>query len=276
MFGVAIELSLDDFKRIAEYPKSVLAGIFSQFFILPALTFLLVLLWQPSPSIALGLILVAACPGGNISNFFSLQAGGNAALSVTLTAFATLMAVVATPFNLQFWGNLYPPTAALITQVNLDFTEALKAVFVVLGIPLVAGVLIKQHYPYWAHRYGKLIRKISIFIFIAFILIAFGANYQQFISYIAMVFVLVMIHNALAIAAGFGFATMLKLPFPDRKTLAIETGIQNSGLGLLLIFTFFEGLGGMALVAAWWGIWHMVSGLLMSFIWAPKTALSKV
>lgn len=268
MFGVALELVPQDFKRIAQYPKSVLIGFISQFVLLPALTFLLVLVWQPLPSIALGMILVAACPGGNVSNFFSLQAGGNAALSVTLTAIATLMALVATPFNLQFWGSLYPPAVVLLQQVEMDFWEAVKAVFIVVGIPLALGLAIRQFFPAQTLRFYPYIRKLSILIFLFFIVAAFASNFQNFLQYIGLVFVLVLVHNALAIGSGFSLARLSRLPFRDQKTIAIETGIQNSGLGLLLIFTFFDGMSGMALVAAWWGIWHMVSGLIMARLWS--------
>ncbi len=270
MFGVALALKIEDFKRIAEYPKAVLVGITCQFILLPLFTFLLVYIWQPIPSMALGMIMVAACPGGNVSNFFSLQSGGNAALSVTLTAFATMMAVVATPFNLYFYGSLYEPTASIIQNVNLDFAEALKTVFVILGVPLVAGLLIRQQNDVWAEKYGDLIRKISIGIFIAFIILAFSSNYNNFIQYISYAFILVAIHNAMAFSIGYFTASFAKLGQADRRSIAIETGIQNSGLGLLLVFTFFNGLGGMALVVAWWGIWHLVSGLAISYFWSSR------
>jgi BASS family bile acid:Na+ symporter len=270
MFGVALALKVDDFKRVAEFPKAVLIGILSQFILLPMFTFLLVYIWQPIPSMALGMILVAACPGGNVSNYFSLQAGGNAALSVTLTAFATMMAVVATPLNLYFYGNLYEPTAAIIQNVNLDFAEALKTVFVILGVPLVAGIVIRQQNEDWAEKWGELIRKFSIGIFIAFIILAFSANYDIFIKYISYAIFLVLIHNTLAFSIGYFTASAAKLNLADRRSITFETGIQNSGLGLLLVFTFFDGLGGMALLVAWWGIWHLVSGLALSYFWSSQ------
>ena len=107
MFGVALGITINDFKRLFKNPKIVFVGVLSQFLVLPIATFLLVILLKPHPSLALGMILIAACPGGNVSNFFSKMAGGNAALYVSLTAFATLICIVMTPFNLQFWGSLY-------------------------------------------------------------------------------------------------------------------------------------------------------------------------
>jgi len=128
MFGVSLGITIDDFKRLFSSPKVVLVGIFSQFILFPVLTFLLITIIEPYPSIALGMIMVAACPGGNISNFMTQLSGGNAALSVSLTAFATLVAVLMTPINLAFWGNLYEPTAQILKTVELDPFELIKLV----------------------------------------------------------------------------------------------------------------------------------------------------
>ena len=107
MFGVALDIKFENFEEIIRKPKSALVGIISQTFLLPAFTFLLVLLLNPTPTIALGMILVAACPGGNISNFISSMARGNVALAISLTAISTSMAVFFTPFNFAFWGGFY-------------------------------------------------------------------------------------------------------------------------------------------------------------------------
>ena len=120
MFGVAIGITLDDFKRLFNNPKILFTGVFSQFILFPVLTFLFVTLLKPSPSIALGMFMVAACPGGNISNFMTQMAKGNAALSVSMTAFATLISVIMTPLNFQIWSNLYEPTSEILRTVEMD------------------------------------------------------------------------------------------------------------------------------------------------------------
>lgn len=268
MFGVALDLSPGDFKRLWQNPKSSLLGIFSQFILLPALTFLLILVINPHPSIALGMILVAACPGGNISNFMTHLARGNAALSVSLTAFATVAAIFMTPFNLQFWGNLYEPTALILNTVSIDPWEIFQTIALILGIPLILGMWWRSFRPGSAKMLSKWLKPFSILIFIGFVGVAFSLNLQVFIKVIHIVVFIVLIHNGLALGTGFAVASLFNLSNEDRKTLTIETGIQNSGLGLLLIFTFFEGLGGMAIVAAWWGIWHIISGLLMGWYWS--------
>ena len=267
MFGVALDIRMSDFIRLIKQPKILFVGILSQFFLMPALTFLIVYLVAPQPSIALGLIMVGACPGGNISNFLSKMAKGNSALSVSLTAFATLAAVIMTPFNFHFWGSLYEPTQAILQQVSLDPYSLYKLIALILGIPLVIGMLVRHYQPKAADKMSKLLKPISILVFMAFVVIAFSGNLDIFLKYIHYVLFLVIAHNLIAYALGYFTATGFGLSQNDRRTIAIETGIQNSGLGLLLIFEFFHGLGGMMLLAAFWGIWDILSGLLLAYYW---------
>ncbi len=272
MFGVALGITMNDFKRLLQNPKMVIAGILSQFLVLPALTYVIIRLVEPAPSIALGMMMVAACPGGNISNFMTHLARGNTALSVSLTAFATFLAMFLTPLNFQFYGNLYPPTAAILKTVALDPFELVKLVVLILGIPLILGMWLRYLKPEMARKWSKLLKPFSILFFIALIILAFSKNLDVFTEYVSQVMYLGISHNLIAILAGLAIATLFKLPFKEQKTIAIETGIQNSGLGLLLIFSFFGGLGGMALIAAFWGIWHIVSGLLLAGYWSLSTS----
>ncbi len=274
MYGVALDLSVNDFKRILSIPKPVFVGILSQFAVLPALTFLLILLINPLPSIALGMILVAACPGGNISNFMTHLAKGNTALSITLTAFSTLVAVIMTPLNLAFWGNLYGPTQVLLREVSLSPIELVKTISLILGLPLLLGMTTKAHKPHFALVLQNYLRPISMLIFLGFIIIAFANNFDLFLEYVEYVAWLVILHNALALGSGYLISSFFRLDEMSKRSITIETGIQNSGLGLLLIFSFFEGLGGMAIIAALWGIWHIISGLILGFYWSYKSKIS--
>ena len=271
MFGVALGITINDFKRLLKQPKLVLVGVLSQFVLLPLLTFLLILLIKPQPSIALGMMMVAACPGGNISNFMTHLAKGNTALSVSLTAFATFLAIFMTPFNFQFYGNLYEPTAQILKHVKLEPFELVKLVILILGIPLMLGMLLRQKNENLALKLSRILKPLSIVVFVAIVIIAFSNNLDVFNTYVHHVLLIGIGHNILAILLGFFVAKLFRLSFKNQKTLAIETGIQNSGLGLLLIFAFFNGLGGMAILAAFWGIWHIVSGLLLATYWAKKS-----
>ncbi len=270
MFGVALGITIDDFKRLFKNPKIVFVGVFSQFILLPAATFLAIILIEPHPSFALGMMMIAACPGGNVSNFFSKMAGGNAALSVSLTAFATLICIFMTPFNLQFWGSLYKPTNIILEQVSLDWKDLLKLVSLILGIPLFFGMLIKHYHSEMATKIEKVLKPLSMLVFVALIFVAFSQNLDVFVNYIHHVIFLVIFHNVFAFIIGFYTAKSFGLNKQDTKTISMETGIQNGGLGLLLIFGFFDGLGGMALLAAFWGIWDVFSGMALATFWGRK------
>ncbi|MCK5400739.1 MAG: bile acid:sodium symporter family protein [Flavobacteriaceae bacterium] len=271
MFGVALSITLDDFKILLRQPKLILVGVLSQFVLLPLLTFLIIIVIKPQPSIALGMMMVAACPGGNISNFMTHLAKGNTALSVSLTAFATFLAIFMTPFNFKFYGNLYEPTAQILQTVELEPFDLVKLVILILGIPLVLGMFMRSKKPQLSIKLSKFLKPFSIIVFVAIVIIAFSNNLDVFNNYIHHVLLIGISHNILAILLGLLVAKLFMLSFKNQKTLAIETGIQNSGLGLLLIFTFFNGLGGMAILAAFWGIWHIISGLLLAFYWSSKT-----
>jgi BASS family bile acid:Na+ symporter len=271
MFGVALGISIDDFKRLLKKPKILFVGILSQFILLPAFTFIAILIIEPHPSFALGMMMIAACPGGNVSNFFSKMAGGNAALSVSLTAFATLICIFMTPLNLQFWGGLYEPTNQILKTVSLNPIDLFKLVAIILGIPLFFGMLVKYYHSEMAEKIEKVLKPLSMLVFIALIFIAFSQNLEVFIKHIHHVILLVIFHNIFAYSLGFYTAKSFGLKNQDIKTIAMETGIQNGGLGLLLIFGFFEGLGGMALLAAFWGIWDVFSGIILATYWGRNT-----
>jgi BASS family bile acid:Na+ symporter len=175
-----------------------------------------------------------------------------------------------TPFNFQLYGNLYGPTAQLLKEVALNPLQLLELVLLILGVPLILGMMVRYKFEKLAFKLSKVLKPMSIIVFAAIVVIAFSNNIDVFNAYIHDVLLLGVSHNILAIVLGLLLAKLFSLSFKDQKTIAIETGIQNSGLGLLLIFTFFEGLGGMAILAAFWGIWHIISGLILAFYWSKK------
>jgi len=268
MFGVALDLSVDDFRRVARTPLGAGIGLATQFVLLPAATWVLTMVLDVRPSIALGMILVAACPGGNISNVITHLAGGNTALSIGMTAVSTAAAVVMTPLNITFWGSLNPDTATILRDVHLDPVSLLVTIFTILGVPLVVGMTVAARRPAFAARIRRPMKALSLVFFAAIVLLALHANWDAFLTYVGVVMGVVALHNATALALGYGAARAVGLPGRDARAVSIEVGIQNSGLGLTLIFTFFGGLGGMALVAAWWGVWHIIAGLAVAALWA--------
>ena len=270
MFGVALDLRWSDITRAFRRPKSTLLGLLSQFVLMPALTFLIAYVWNPLPGLALGMFLVAACPGGTISNFMSSMAKADLGLSVTLTAISTLLCLFFTPFNFEFWSSLYPGTQDLLKSVRLDAAELFQTVFLFLILPVVIGMLVKARKPVLTSKIAKPIKWFSMLIFIAFITVAFLNNQDSFIKYANMVLALVVVHNLLALAMGYFVGRVGELGEPASRSLAIETGIQNSGLGLIICFNFFPEIGEMALLCAFWGIWHIISGMVLSIIWSRK------
>lgn len=272
MFAIALDLKPAQFGALIRAPRPVIAGFLAQFLALPAATYLLVLVVQPQPSVALGLILVAACPGGNISNFLSHRAGGNTALSVSLTGLATLAAVVLTPLNIALWGGLYAPTRAILVETAIDPVQVAVTVVFLLILPLALGMALNTLRPALAARIRRPLQILSMVIFVGFIVAALAANWTYFLDLAGLIAGLVVAHNALALGLGFGVATLAGLSARDRRSVTLETGIQNSGLGLILIFAFFNGLGGMAVVAAFWGMWHAVSGLALAVFWGRHPA----
>ena len=285
MFGVALGIKIEHFQGILEKPKSFILGYISQTFLLPAFTFLLVLLLNPTPTVALGMILVAACPGGNISNFISSVAKGNVALAVSLTAATTSTAIFFTPFNFALWGNLYinfynaHGAAELLRPLEIDKYQMFQTVFILLGIPVMIGLFVSKKFPELTKKINKPINRGSLLFFVLMVIAMLSANFSQFTSYVHFVFLFVLIQNALAMATGYFFGKINKVSQIDQRTLAIETGIHNSGLALALIFNpkIFPPemeLGGMAIIAAWWGIWHIISGLALAWYWSRKPVIA--
>jgi BASS family bile acid:Na+ symporter len=270
MLGVALELKLDDFKRIFVAPKAPVIGLIAQFIFLPSFTFLLTLILRPPPSIALGMILVAACPGGNLSNIITYLARGNCAISVSMTAVSTAAAIIMTPLNLALWGSLNPNTVSILRQVRLSPWDVFVTVFIILGIPLCVGLLLSRTFPSLARRVRRPFKIFSLLFFIGIVAAALGINWQHFLRYVGLVFFGVLIHNAVALNLGYWSGRLFRLSEPDTRAVSVEVGIQNSGLGLVLVFNFFEGLGGMAILVAWWGIWHIIAGMITAFIFSRR------
>lgn len=278
MFGVALGIRPSMFKQVFRKPKSAILGVICQMVLLPALTFCLAILMNDwiSPMMGLGMILVASCPGGNISNFISSISRANTELSVSLTAISTGAAIFTTPANFALWGGLYLKSASVaqtLPELHIPFWEIFETIVILLGIPLLLGILCAKYLPKLTEKLKKPLQYISIAFFVVMVVLAFGQNIKAFNQCIKYIFAVVLVHNLLALLIGYTVGTIFSVPRRDRRTLTIETGIQNSGLGLVLLFNpaifgNFPPHGGMLVITAWWGIWHIVSGLATAFIFS--------
>lgn len=279
MFGVALGIKPRTFKDVFASPKSVIVGVLSQWVALPAVTFIIALALSPwiTPMIALGMILVASCPGGNISNFISSLSKGNIELSVSMTAITTAFAPIVTPFNFFLWGTLYSHIISIkadIPTLVIPFMPMLEQILLLLGVPIVLGLLFSRYFPNATKKITKPAQILSVLLFIGMVIVSFSQNFQLFLDNIFYVFFIVLIHNACALGSGFVLGTLARVSTADRRSLTIETGIQNSGLGLILLFNtsifpaeIWHGhYGGMLFITAWWGIWHIVSGLTVAYL----------
>ena len=283
MFGVALGIKPQTFKDVFKNPKSVIVGIILQWVGLPAVTFAIALALSPwiTPMIALGMILVASCPGGNISNFISSLSKGNIELSISMTAVTTAFAPLVTPFNFFFWGSLYSQIIAFksdIPTLVIPFFPMLEQILLLLGVPIFLGLLFARYFPNATKKITKPAQVLSILLFIGMVIVSFSQNFQIFLDNIIYVFFIVMLHNASALATGYFGGKLARVPEADRRSFTVEIGIQNSGLGLILLFNpaifppeIWHGhYGGMLFITAWWGIWHIVSGLTVAYFFRRK------
>ena len=283
MFGVALGIKTQTFKDVFRNPKSVIVGLLMQWIGLPAVTFIVCLILNPviTPMVALGMILVACCPGGNISNFISSLSKGNIELSVSMTAVSTAFAPIITPLNFFVWGNLYSQIVSIRAQIptlHIPFMPMLEQILLLLGVPIVLGLVFAKYFPNATKKITKPAQIISILLFIGMVIVSFSQNFQIIVDNIIYIFFIVLLHNDCALSTGYLGGTLAKLPQRDRRSLTVEVGIQNSGLGLILLFNpaifppevWHSHYGGMLLITAWWGIWHIVSGLTVAYLFRRK------
>jgi len=266
MFGVALDIKVSHFTQLINQKKAVFTGLFTQFLLLPIFTVVLVSILPISNGMALGMLLVAACPGGNVSNFFSQMARGHVALSVTLTAFSSLAAFIITPLNFILCVSLVPSLSGELKSFEIDFISLMINMVSILLIPLLLGMWVSAGYSSLSKKIAGPIRILSMIILTAFIVIAVVNNKEGFAAYLGDVFWVVLLHNGSALILSYYFSSLLKNSEAVNRTVAIETGIQNSGLALILIFNYFDGNTAMAVVAAWWGVWHLISGFAFSAV----------
>ncbi|MEW6768929.1 MAG: bile acid:sodium symporter family protein [Pseudomonadota bacterium] len=270
IYGVALDLKVADFVEVFRKPVAPLSGLLAQLALLPAVTWAITMLLKPQPSIALGMMVVAACPGGNISNLITHMARGNTALSISMTGVSSVLAIVTTPLNILFWAALNPDTAALLRQVSIEPLSFLGQTMAILGIPMALGMLTVAYLPKLADFLRRPLQILSFLFLVAFIGGAMLTNSKYLSTFVLAILPFVILHNAIAVGLGWGTAKVLRLSDFDTRALTIEVSMHNSGLGLALILNQFDGVGGAALVAAGWGVWHLISGWALAEWWKRR------
>lgn len=278
MYGVALGLKPQFFRGVFNRPRALFIGLACQWLFLPLVTFLLCVIFhnQISPMVAMGLILVASCPGGAVSNFVTSVAKGNTELSVLMSSITTLGAPIFTPMNYAVWGGLYAKymdssAGDVLRTLQVPPLQIAITVIGIIGVPVLFGLATVKFAPNASAKLKELFRYLSIAVFLGVAIMMVSQNIILFKEYIGIVFLIVLVHNLVSFILGYSAATIGGVPVKDRRAVTIEVGIQNSGLGLLLLFN--TGIfppeiakGGMVFVTAWWGVWHIVSGLLLATV----------
>jgi len=270
MFAVALDVRPADFRKVVQFPRSIAVGLVVQYLLFPLLTLGIIYLFQPPVSMALGMILVSMCPSGNMTNFLVHYSRSNTALSVTLNAIIILSATVITPAGFLFWSQFVPESASLRTSFEVGFGDMALIIVQLILAPLLFGMWLNGRFPELVTHIRLGVQRLALVIFFSILVLALLGNGKNLVDYLGYAFVIVLVHNIAGLGTGYFLGRAARLPEPDCRTLAFESGVHNTALGLLLIFRFFNGLGGMALIAAWWGIWDLVTGMGLAYWWRKR------
>jgi bile acid:Na+ symporter, BASS family len=272
VFSVALELKVADFVRVTQSPRAVVCGLIPQFVLLPGATWLATLALELPPNTEAAMILVAACPGGSLSNVITHLGRGNTALSVSISAVASVLALVLTPFNFTWMVSTNPATAGWLRELSIDPSGIWWSLLALLALPMALGLVIGHRFPALTERIRKPLGTFSLVALLAFIALGLVRERQLLTAQILPQLLIVVLHNAAGLALGFLCALAFRVTAFDRRAIMIEGGMQNSGLALGIIAVQFNADLGMVIVASLWGIWHIVSGLTLAALWRHKDA----
>ena len=275
VFSVALELKLADFQRVAQTPKAVVCGLIPQFILLPVGTWVATLLLDLPPNIEAAMLLVAACPGGSLSNVITHLGRGNTALSVSVSAVAAILALVLTPFNFGWMIASNPVTAGWLKTLAIDASGIWISLLVMLAIPMAFGLLVAHKQPALTARIQKPLANFSLLALFAFIVLGLLKERQSLNLALLPILLIVVLHNSSGLFFGWITSIAMGVSQADRRAVMIEGGMQNSGLALGIIALQFNSDLGMVTVAGLWGIWHIVSGLGCAFFWRKQDTAAR-
>ena len=272
VFSVALEVKPDDFRRVMQTPKAVLCGLIPQFILLPVGTWLATLALDLPPNIEVAMILVASCPGGSLSNVVTHFGRGNTALSVSISAAASLIALVATPFNFSWMVASNPNTASWLKVLAIDPSDIWISLVLLLALPMSLGLLVATRFPAFTAQIQKPLANFALFMLLAFIVAGLFKERQLLNLALLPLLLIVVLHNASGLFLGWITSIAMRVSERDRRAVMIEGGMQNAGLALGIIAVQFNSDLGMVTLASLWGIWHIVSGMTLATYWRRKDA----
>lgn len=261
MLGMGMTMTVDDFKGVLQSPKAVLIGVVAQFVVMPGLAFVLCKLFQLPPEIAVGVILVGCCPGGTASNVITYMAKGNVALSVACTSVSTLLAPVLTPAIFYLLASQW---------LKIDAASMFVSILQVVLLPIVVGLILRTWLKRQVESYIQVMPLVSVIAIVAIVAAIIGGSKAAILQSGLLILAVVILHNGLGYLLGFTAARFFKLPYADSKAIAVEVGMQNSGLGVALAAVHFAASPITAVPSAIFSLWHNISGPALATYWASK------
>ena len=257
MFGMGLTLKFDDFKLVFIRPKDVIIGCVAQFTIMPLLAFMLCKLFNLDVALMTGVVLVGACPGGTSSNVITYLSKGDVALSVSMTSINTFLAPVLTPLITYL---------LLSTTVNVDTVAMFVSIINIVIIPIVLGFVINKFFGKFTQKVITVLPMFSVIGICMIVASVVSHNAAKILSTGLIVFTVVILHNILGYACGFGLGKILKFNTPKTKALSVEIGMQNSGLATSLANSSFSSLAMATVPGAIFSVWHNISGAILANI----------
>ena len=257
MFGMGLTITVADFKEVLTRPKDVAIGVVGQFLIMPSLAFLLVKIFNLAPEIAIGVILVGCCPGGTSSNVMTFLSKGDVALSVTITSITTLLAPIVTPALIYLLASEY---------IDVAPSALFMSIVKVIIIPITLGFIVQKLFNKQAKASVKVMPLVSVVAIVAIVTAVVAGNQQKIAETGLIIFAVVILHNTLGYLIGYLFGKMFGMNLAKKKAVAIEVGMQNSGLGATLAIAHFSPLA--AVPSAIFSVWHNISGPILATIFS--------
>ena len=261
MFGMGMTMTVDDFKGVLQSPKAVVIGVVAQFVVMPGLAYLLCQLFQLPPEIAIGVILVGCCPGGTASNVITYMAKGNTALSVACTSVSTILTPVLTPAIFYLLASQW---------IEINAMSMLGSILQVVLFPIILGLVVRSVLKQKVDAYIQVMPLISVVAIVAIVAAIIAGSKAQILESGLLILGVVALHNGLGCLLGFWASRLFKLPYADSKAIAIEVGMQNSGLGVALAAVHFAASPITAVPSAIFSLWHNISGPALATYWASK------
>lgn len=266
VFAVATDLTGEQLRRVARRPVAPAVGLIAQFCVLPAVAYV-VGTQVAAPSTAVGLLLVACCPAGSLSNYLTGVANGNVATSISMTAVSTVVSAVVTPLLFAFWASLNPATAALLQSIDMDLKRLIVTLLIMLVIPVTSGMILRAKRPNLADRIRMPVRRLAMFTFAVVVALVLGSNLELLLGHSAGALAPVLTTFVMAVILGWWLSRASGLAAPERRAVALEVAFQNVALAIALALAFFPNLTGVVVTCTLWGVVHLVGGVSLAAAW---------